>query len=294
MELNLTRLRRFLSVYRNESFSPAAEDLAMTHSALTKSIQALETEIGTALFERSTRQVVATEAGHRLAAKAQELLAFSDQVREETLSHHPHLRLIAGPAVIDGPLAPALVALQRSQPEARVTVETMPPDVATVRLLRREVHALFYHSMTVASLPSRGQLKVREIIDEPYVVALRSDHPAYRHGGSMDDLLQYRWAVPGFDRLYQSAMAPDREEAFRKAGFPHYRVLNTAACLSLAADGDAITLVPRSFALGEALASGLVTMPISHAPRYAVSAVTLTDAPRMIALDALIAALARE
>ena len=45
MYMNLIRLQRFLAVYRNESFSRAADELGMTHSALTKSVQLLEQEL---------------------------------------------------------------------------------------------------------------------------------------------------------------------------------------------------------------------------------------------------------
>ena len=108
MDLNLTRLRRFLSVYHNKSFTRAADELGVTHSALTKSLQQLEQELGIEVFDRTTRVVSPTEAGHRLALRGAELLAFAGQVSEDISSGARHIRMIAGPAVIEASLASAL------------------------------------------------------------------------------------------------------------------------------------------------------------------------------------------
>ena len=110
MNINLNRLSRFVAVYRHKSFSRAASELGMTHSALTKSVQLLEQELGAELFNRTTRSVVPTDAGNRLAQRAEELLALADQIGDEVLTGSRHLRLIAGPAVIEASVAPALAA----------------------------------------------------------------------------------------------------------------------------------------------------------------------------------------
>ena len=119
MTINLNRLSRFVAVYRHKSFSRAASELGMTHSALTKSVQLLEQELGAELFNRTTRSVVPTDAGNRLAQRAEELLALADQIGDEVLTGSRHLRLIAGPAVIEASLAPALAAFYKSHPNIR-------------------------------------------------------------------------------------------------------------------------------------------------------------------------------
>ncbi|MFM7027168.1 MAG: LysR family transcriptional regulator [Chakrabartia sp.] len=74
MSYDLGLVRRFEAVYRRASFSRAAEELGITHSAMTKSIRTLENLWSIQLFERTTRSVVATAAGRRLAELAPELL----------------------------------------------------------------------------------------------------------------------------------------------------------------------------------------------------------------------------
>jgi len=279
MNINLNRLSRFVAVYRNKSFSRAANELGMTHSALTKSLQLLEQELGTELFNRTTRSVVPTDAGNRLAQRAEELLALAEQIGDEVLSGTRHLRLIAGPAVMEASLAPALTAFYKAYPDIRVTAETLPLDIAAGRLRQREADMLLFHSTSVSAIPQQRLFHIHKIIDEAYVAVMHKDHPLLQHAFVSDEMLQYKWAIPGYDRNYRAAIPADIEEKYRRSGFPHYRVLSLVSCLALVAESDMITLLPASFANREARALDLAVMPmpLSDGARYNVSAITLKN-----------------
>lgn len=64
--LPLTALRAFESASRLLSFKAAAEELAVTPTAISHQIRSLESWLGMALFERLPRQVRLTEGGERL------------------------------------------------------------------------------------------------------------------------------------------------------------------------------------------------------------------------------------
>ena len=64
--LPLTSLRAFESAARQRSFSKAAEELSVTHSAVSHQIKQLEEQLGTTLFVRSNRGVRLTGAGETL------------------------------------------------------------------------------------------------------------------------------------------------------------------------------------------------------------------------------------
>jgi len=64
----LTALRAFEAAARWGSFKQAANELALTPTAVSHQVRALEDRLGLRLFERRTRQVVLTEAGRRLGA----------------------------------------------------------------------------------------------------------------------------------------------------------------------------------------------------------------------------------
>lgn len=294
MNISLTRLARFLAVYRNKSFSRAASELGMTHSALSKSLQLLEQELGTELFSRTTRSILPTDAGNRLADRAEKLLAMADQIGEEVLTGTRHIRLIAGPAVIEASLAPALASFYKAYPDIRVTAETLPLDMAAARLHQREAELLLFHSTTVSAIPEKRLFQITKIIDEAYVAVLRQDHPVLQSACTIDEMLQYKWAIPGYGKIYRSAIPTEIEEKYRRAGFPHYRILSLVTCLALVAESDMITLLPASFAAREARALQLkvIPMPLSDGARYDVSAVTFPNGDPDPALDALINAFA--
>lgn len=63
----LNALRAFEAAARHESFSRAADELAVTHSAVSHQIRDLEAALGAKLFRRSGRGVTLTEAGRVLA-----------------------------------------------------------------------------------------------------------------------------------------------------------------------------------------------------------------------------------
>ena len=59
-------LRAFMAVARHLNFRAAADEMALTQSAVSRQIQALEGEIGVPLFLRHTRAVELTSAGTQL------------------------------------------------------------------------------------------------------------------------------------------------------------------------------------------------------------------------------------
>ncbi len=62
----LSALRAFEAAARHGSFKRAASELAVTPTAVSHQIRALEEHVGIVLFERRTRQVVLTDAGAQL------------------------------------------------------------------------------------------------------------------------------------------------------------------------------------------------------------------------------------
>lgn len=71
------------AVARHRHFTRAAEELHVAQSALSHQIRRLEAELGTELFERTSRRVVPTEAGEAVAARARRVLAEVDRIRSE-------------------------------------------------------------------------------------------------------------------------------------------------------------------------------------------------------------------
>lgn len=65
----LNALRAFEAAGRHESFSRAAEELGVSHSAISKHVRGLEDRLGAQLFRDLARGVALTQAGARYLAK---------------------------------------------------------------------------------------------------------------------------------------------------------------------------------------------------------------------------------
>ncbi|MGW5382066.1 LysR family transcriptional regulator [Nocardia sp. NPDC003963] len=81
--MEFRQVEHFLAVARAGSFTAAAHDVHIVQSALSASIRKLETELGAALFERTTRRLRLTEAGQAFLPRAQRLVADIDAARDE-------------------------------------------------------------------------------------------------------------------------------------------------------------------------------------------------------------------
>lgn len=73
--LDLQQLRTFLAVADQLSFTRAAEDLGVSQQSVSRSVRALEDELGVVLLERSTREVRVTAAGTALVDAGRDLLS---------------------------------------------------------------------------------------------------------------------------------------------------------------------------------------------------------------------------
>jgi DNA-binding transcriptional LysR family regulator len=77
---------------------PRGEKLHLAQSSVTEQIQSLESDIGTALFDRSKRKWVLTSAGERLFEYARAIIALSDEARGAALdqAHEVTGRVVVG------------------------------------------------------------------------------------------------------------------------------------------------------------------------------------------------------
>ena len=78
--MDTRQLAAFCAVVERKSFSQAADRLGVTQPAVSLQIRSLEQRLGTQLLDRSGRRVEPTEAGLRLYASAQKLLAQEEQL----------------------------------------------------------------------------------------------------------------------------------------------------------------------------------------------------------------------
>ena len=122
----LDGVEAFLGVAQHRNFRKAAAELAVTPSAISQAIRALEARLGAALFIRTTRSVGLTEAGDRFLSRAkpafEELVAASRIARD--LGQRPSglLRLAVPRAAMPIVLEPLIASFCEAYPEVEVEI----------------------------------------------------------------------------------------------------------------------------------------------------------------------------
>lgn len=124
--MELRQLLCVEAVVRHRHFTRAATELHLAQSALSHQIRRLERELGTPLFERTSRRVAPTDAGLLLAARARRVLAEVAAARHEV----DELRGVLRGNLRIGPLWPSgdvdvpgvLARFGRAHPGVRLTL----------------------------------------------------------------------------------------------------------------------------------------------------------------------------
>lgn len=120
------RYRVFVQVAEMGSFIKAAHALNVPRASVSAAIQQLETQVGTRLLHRTTRQVRLTADGEQLLARVRPLLA---EVETIDLLFQTQERQVSGRLNIDVPsrigrrlIAPALPGLLRRHPRLQLAL----------------------------------------------------------------------------------------------------------------------------------------------------------------------------
>ena len=142
--MDTRQLAAFCAVVERRSFSQAAERLGVTQPAVSLQIRSLEQRLGRRLLDRSGRRVEPTEAGLRLYASAQRLLALEESLLEElaegdegALTGALDRGASTGPG---GTIVPLLLCeFQEEHPELRVRLTVSDTQTVVDRVGDREL-----------------------------------------------------------------------------------------------------------------------------------------------------------
>ena len=81
--MELEQLRMFLAAAEHKGFSPAARALYTSHSTISRSVAALENELGVQLFLREHKVLTLTPAGEYLLEEAKKIISLADEATEK-------------------------------------------------------------------------------------------------------------------------------------------------------------------------------------------------------------------
>lgn len=291
---SLSQLRAFAAVAEYLHFRDAAAAIGMSQPALSGAVSALEEALGVQLIERTTRKVLLSPAGERLAVRARVVLhAVGELMEEAEAVRAPFtgvLRLGVIPTVAPYLLPTVLRLVHDRYPDLDLQVH----EEQTSSLLEGLAAGRLDLLLLAVPLGVPGVTEI-PLFDEDFVLVMERDHwLGGRHDIPRESLRELPLLLLDEGHCLRDQALDICREAGRTEGAP---VTTTAAGLStlvqLVAGGLGVTLLPRTAvtvetARNDALTTGYFADP---APSRRVALGMRTGAARHEEFEEFAAAL---
>jgi DNA-binding transcriptional LysR family regulator len=216
--MDVRQLRNVLAIFDKGSIGKAADVLAISQPALTKSLRRLEDELQVKLFDRTSRGMKPTVYGECLRSHAQAISTGIHHLRDNLESLKSGLSgiveigapPIVAPKVFPGPLAE--LAQERPNVLVRVSTELTPALIDLVQNGRLDFAVTFIADEVVP----RGCQR-RSLFNDRLVIVARPKHPiAKAQQVSVRDVANYPWILPVRNNLHRQRL----QLAFEAEGLP--------------------------------------------------------------------------
>ena len=240
--MELDQLRHFLKVAEHSNFTRAAEDIALSQPALSRSVGRLEAELGQPLFERQTRSVSLTDAGHLLLERARQILLLVDDTKAlfNDDGQTGRIRVASIPTIAPYFLPERLKRFHRDFPEANVVVH----EDTTENLLKKLNDGLV--DVMIAAFPIEARyLQIEKLFDEELLLVTAKENPlAKRKSIRLHDLESLPFVLLGEAHcLTDSIVSFCRQKSFHPLSVE--RTSQLATVQELVALDHGISLVPK-------------------------------------------------
>lgn len=260
--MNVRQLHYFLQIAELKSFTRAAAVLHVAQPALSRSIRALEEELGVQLFHRTERGVQLTESGELLRAKAAKLIADFAQMRDEVAAQATELRgeLTFGvpPSMREMVTLPLVRLFRARHPRVLLRVNE---GISTV--LNELIHTGRVDMAVVSATEPLATLGHEALLTEAmYLIGPRSARLNPRREIPIRRVAE----VPLVVTLRPNALRALVEEALARIGHPLEPVLEanaTSVMLDVVAAGDGFTVLPYCAAHAGLQAGRLSAAPVA-------------------------------
>ncbi|MEM1433145.1 MAG: LysR family transcriptional regulator [Pseudomonadota bacterium] len=237
------KLRHVIGVARAGSFTGATKLLAISQSALTKSVAEVEAQLGYPLFERLPRGVRLTAAGELFVRKAERLLselgalmADMDQIAD---LRQGRLRLGVAPSAFMTFVETSVPAFAQLYPGIEIDLQTGTVDEMAKALINRDIDLVVGASNYLRVWQEVETIAVGTL--STFVIG-RKDHPAGPNP-SAAELLQYPLVLPATGLSTEVNLAGAYLAAGLQPRSPHYVCDHFPIVLELVARTDAISPV---------------------------------------------------
>ncbi len=176
--MNIAQLQHFVALAETRSFSRASEQVHVTQSALSRSIQMLEQELGLPLVDRVGKHNELTPFGTLVLAQARQIVLQTAELKRAAASMAEgvagDIRLGVGSAPGALFAAPLMTHMLRAFPQVRMRLVGGGPEAQLAELRARQVDGLLLTYRAVPPAPDLG-IEVLPALRSGFVC--RADHP---------------------------------------------------------------------------------------------------------------------
>ena len=269
-------MRYFREAALHGSVRRAAERLSVAPSAISRQIARLESDLGTALFDRRSRRLALTDAGSVVLAHAERALQEAGDLRaalqDLTGLRSGRVRVASIEGMVTYFLARHLANFEKRFPGISVQVSVVGS--------RAVLDALREHAVDMAlafNVPQRSPFREHARLEQPLCVIVATSHPlAKRKSVSIRELGGTRVALP--DRSFQIRLLVERMAARMRVALKLAVETNTLEMAKgVVRNSQLATFLPRYAALREISSEELAAVPLREREFSATSASLLTS-----------------
>lgn len=281
--MTLVQLRHFVVLAELGAFVQASKTLYLTQPALTRSIQALEDELGGRLFDRLGRRIALTPFGHEVLQRARRLVSDADALKQTGKGLHAGLIGSLRVGLSSGPGAllstPLMLHTAEHHPRLQLQISRGNTGVLIDALRAQLLDAVV---VDVRSVRPAADLQITQTFELAAGFLVRPDHPLAQRGQpvTIDEVL-----------TYPVASTPLSDEVARMLIGRYGPQANPDDMVTLRCDEtlSIVEVARRSFAIvltADAAAEGLVrldtTPPLDATARFGLVTLALRqEAPAL-------------
>lgn len=259
--MTLVQLRHLIELAHSGSFSKSAVKLHLTQPALSRSIKALEGELGQALFDRIGRKNELTPFGLHIVQRARVLVDEANELRLTSQQLQKgevgQLRIGMGSGPGAMLMTPLLMLMAQEHPQAHIDISRGSTTLLVQALRDRLLDALI---LDIRSLQPATDLKVEALQEMVGTFLCRKQHPLAKKRSVTFEMLQ---AYPVASTPLSDEVARLLMERFGPGAHPdvlvNLRCEEISSLLEVARHSNTVVLTIR------AAAPDLIELPLSPA-----------------------------
>lgn len=249
--MTLVQLRHLIALAQTGSFSRAAQAQFLTQPALSRSIRALEDELGMPLFDRVGRRIELTAFGRATLERARLLISDADELQGSGQRSREGERGVLRIGMGSGPgamlMTPLLMTVALDHPQVHVEIARGGTELLVQSLRARTLDALVVDARSMKPAPD---LRVDLQLEMRGAFMVRRGHPVTRLRGGVSFAALARYPIastPLSDEVARVLIARYGPQAHPEHCVT-LRCQEVASLVEVAEHSDAVLLAIRAAA----------------------------------------------